>query len=119
METIKIQTNSLKGGDLPEDFTIVDPIIVLENDTPEQFPKGDMLTLFIEGARVRAQRVLRAKGVAYLKGKKEFTLKMSELFERRSTVKVLTPDEYVDMILKSGDKKAIAELEEKLAKAKK
>ncbi len=116
METIKMQTNSLKGGDLPDGFVIEDPVIVLENDTPEQFPKGDMLTLFIEGARVRAQRVLRSKGEAYLKGKKEFTLKMSELFERRSTVKVLTADEYVDAILKSGDQKAINALVARLTK---
>ncbi|HAR40196.1 MAG TPA: hypothetical protein DCR68_02325 [Coprothermobacter sp.] len=116
METVKMQTNSLAGGDLPEDFKLEKPVITLENDTPEPFPKGDMLTLFIEGARVRAQRVLRAKGVEYLKGKTAFTLKMSELFERRSGVKVLTPEQYIDMILASGDKAKIAELREKLGK---
>lgn len=119
METIKIQTNSLKGGDLPEDFVVESPVITLENDTKDSFPKGDMLTLFIEGARVRAQRVLRAKGVTYLKGKKEFELKMSELFERRSTVKVLTPDEYIEMVLSSNNQARIDELITKLSRAKK
>jgi hypothetical protein len=94
-------TNSLKGGPLPDGFIVTKPIIVLNCDLMnEQFPVTEKVrTLFVEGARVRAQRVLRTKGKAALEGRTKFTLKLSELFEKSSG---MSTEAVVDGVV-SGD----------------
>jgi hypothetical protein len=103
VETKKIimVTKSLKGGDLPDGFEIKKPTITLTCDMEsESFPTSEKVrTLFTEGARVRAQRVLRAKGKAFLEGKTKFSLKLSELFEKSTSV---STEAIVDKVI-TGD----------------
>jgi hypothetical protein len=100
-DTITMATNSLKGGSLPNGFIVEKPVIMLVNDMAgEVLPTTEKVkVLFTEGARVRAQRVLRSRGKAALEGKTRFTLKLSELFERSTG---MSTEAVVDKVI-AGD----------------
>jgi hypothetical protein len=111
-EKITMITKSLKGGDLPDGFVIKKPTITLVNDVEgESFTLTDKVkVLFIEGARVRAQRVLRGKGKTFLEGKTKFSLNLSELFEKSTGASV---DAVVSGVV-SGDIELSPEQEQEL-----
>lgn len=109
-----VVTQSLKGGDLPEDFVLKGLTINFVDDvTPETH-----IALEAKELAILAQKKLRAKTVEYLKGLKgSVTFKISEVMEKSPrVVKVLTMDEYVAQVKASGDQKAIDELVAKLTK---
>jgi hypothetical protein len=113
METIRKNKVRISGGNLPDDFKAYVNLEIEVDITREQQLDCMGSSLVIDWQKIRDTAT--PEQLRELETQPVVRIKASEILTRKAkVVKVLTPDEYVDMIIKSGDKAKIAELMAKL-----
>jgi hypothetical protein len=118
MDTIRKQKVRISGGNLPSDFKAYVNLEITVDITREQELDCIGSSLVIDWQKIRD--TAKPEELRELE-KQPVKIKASEILAKKPrthVVKVLTPEEYVNMILAKGDKKEIAELMAKLNSAK-
>ncbi len=119
MDTIRKQKVRISGGNLPDNFKAYVNLEIDVDITREQELDCIGSSLVIDWQKIR--ETAKPEELRELEKLPSVKVKASQILAKKprtQVVKVLSPEEYVAMILAKGDKQEIQELMAKLGKAK-